>query len=225
MKKLNAKGFTLIELLAVITIMGILMMVAIPTVSRTIENSRKDTFLDTVNQYVNGVKNMWAADSFKCDGADGTADYLSSAVPEGYYYVKIQTLSSSVPVLLEQGGKSSWGSREMAGYVIIHVDDVEETIGGVTKTNRKVTYYPTLVDGIHGINVQAAGNAVRYVNGSTDATKAKSNVDLVRGDIVMSGAVYKTVTGVDGALAATSDIATPKTVSASGNNAYLCWEV
>ncbi|MBO5120172.1 MAG: prepilin-type N-terminal cleavage/methylation domain-containing protein, partial [Bacilli bacterium] len=29
----NNKGFTLIELLAVITIMGILMMVAIPTVS------------------------------------------------------------------------------------------------------------------------------------------------------------------------------------------------
>ena len=32
MKKLNKKGFTLIELLAVITIMGILMLVAIPAV-------------------------------------------------------------------------------------------------------------------------------------------------------------------------------------------------
>ena len=77
MKKINDKGFTLIELLAVIVIMGILMMVAIPAVSRTIENSRKDTFLDIAKQYANSAKTLWAADGIECS-SDGTNYTVSS---------------------------------------------------------------------------------------------------------------------------------------------------
>ena len=66
MKRLNKAGFTLIELLAVITIMGILMMVAIPSVSRTIENSRRDTFADNALTYVNTVRNAVMADELTC---------------------------------------------------------------------------------------------------------------------------------------------------------------
>lgn len=43
----NNKGFTLIELLAVIVIMGVLMMVAIPQVTKYIENSKKDAYVET----------------------------------------------------------------------------------------------------------------------------------------------------------------------------------
>ena len=64
MRKMSNKGFTLIELLAVITIMGILMMVAIPAVSRTIENSRRDTFMNLGKTYINAVRNAVLADDF-----------------------------------------------------------------------------------------------------------------------------------------------------------------
>ena len=181
MKKLNAKGFTLIELLAVITIMGILMMVAIPTVSRTIENSRKDTFIDTVNQYINGAKNMWAADNLKC------GEYLSSAVATGTYYVGVNTAQpSSLPVLLEQGGKSSWGQRDIKGYILIHVQEVGSG-GAVT---RKVTYYPVLVDGIHGVNIKSTAVFNQWAD---DDDKLIAGEKLVRGNLLMTGAAYTLV--------------------------------
>lgn len=233
------KGFTLIELLAVITIMGILMMVAIPTVSRTIENSRKDTFIDTAKKYTDSVKTMWAGDNLYCPTSDG-GNFNSSAVPSGTYYVKIDTTDSSVPVLLEQGGKSSWGSRDIKGYVKIVIDEkkglygdanqdgslssadavrtlqfisgaatasefqkklvdlnfdgviTDEDASLVLKLNdghkidglnssmyveRNMYFYPTISDGIHGINL----------SDSADETESD---ELVRGNLVMTGASY-----------------------------------
>ena len=49
------KGFTLIELLAVIIILGVIMLIAIPSVTRLINDSRKETYLDTARQIVKGA--------------------------------------------------------------------------------------------------------------------------------------------------------------------------
>ncbi len=164
----NERGFTLIELLAVITIMGILMMVAIPTISRTIENSRKDTFINMVKNYVSSAKTMWAGDNLICDGV------VSSAVPLGVYYIEVNTMSDSVPVLLEQGGKSPWGNRDIVGFIVIGIKD---------KAGKKIiTFHPVLVDGIHGVNVKA--------DGSNISRKLKKFDDIVRGDLVMTNASY-----------------------------------
>ena len=51
----NRKGFTLIELLAVIIILGVIMLIAIPSVTRYINDSRKDTYIDTARQIVKGA--------------------------------------------------------------------------------------------------------------------------------------------------------------------------
>lgn len=66
-------GFTLIELLAVITIMGILMMVAIPSVSRVIENTRRDAFLDNAKVYINAVRQAVISDELICNGVTVSA--------------------------------------------------------------------------------------------------------------------------------------------------------
>ena len=52
----NKKGFTLIELLSVIVILGILMIVAIPAVTKYIEKSKKEAFIKEINSLVDTVR-------------------------------------------------------------------------------------------------------------------------------------------------------------------------
>lgn len=176
MKKINDKGFTLIELLAVIVIMGILMMVAIPAVSRTIENSRKDTFMDIAKSYADAAKTLWSADGLSCT-VNGES-LISSATPDGEYYIEINSAGKalngnvlsgtavSTPTLLDQGGKSSWGNRDVLGYVRVNVAnegaECQDASGAtatcgtsgavVVKPGKRVTkFYIKLSDGIHGV--------------------------------------------------------------------------
>ena len=49
---MNKKGFTLIELLAVIIILGILLLIAIPSVTKYIEDSRKESYVTTIKEII-----------------------------------------------------------------------------------------------------------------------------------------------------------------------------
>ena len=157
----NQKGFTLIELLAVIVIIGILMLIAIPAMSRYIENARKDSLITIAKEYVNAVRNSWSADDLLC----GSSDQVSSSMDEGNYYVLIDTTTESTEELLDQGGKSPWGNRDLKGYVRVNITTN-------AKEQRVTKYYIAIADGTHGI----------YDNVSSPIEAD----DLARGDVIMN---------------------------------------
>ncbi len=101
----NKKGFTLIELLAVIIILGVLMLIAIPSVTEYIASSRKNSFAVTARQYISSVRNKV-----------NSLDY-SFLDPDVTYYVSIKC------VRLETGGDSPFGDWDAAYVGVVYNGD------------------------------------------------------------------------------------------------------
>ena len=131
-QKKKKKGFTLIELLAVIIILGILMIIAIPSVTNYISNSRKSAYVDTAKEIVSGTRNV--VNSGKLGMYDTNTTYYIPAS-----YIKTENASKSpygefveayVVVIYDGKGYSYyWISVDDAGQGvkgIISVDKLEE---------------------------------------------------------------------------------------------------
>ena len=110
-------GINLIPSIITLVIIGLFIYGIFSALSKgtggTIENSRKDTFMDTSKAYINAIKNAVAADELKC------GDSISK-VGQGVYYYSFTTKSGdSAHKLLEQGGKSPWNNADVAGQIVI----------------------------------------------------------------------------------------------------------
>ena len=110
MKKMNKKGFTLIELLAVIVILGLLMAIAIPSVTKYITQSRKKTLTNTMSNYMAALTTEVNNLSFTFTGANTI------------YAVPIECIA------LERGGTDPFGKWYPAStanwaYVLVQYDD------------------------------------------------------------------------------------------------------
>ena len=99
------KGFTLIELLAVIIILGLLMLIAIPSVTNYINESRKSAYIDTALQYVKGATNLVNS---------GNLDIFDT---ETTYYIPSSCIS------LESGGESPYGGKFTPAYILVTYDN------------------------------------------------------------------------------------------------------
>ena len=65
MKKTNKKGFTLVELLAVIVILGVLLMIALPPIKTLIKKTKRNAFESQAKLIIENVETMLSASTNK----------------------------------------------------------------------------------------------------------------------------------------------------------------
>ena len=178
MKKKN--GLTLIELLAVIIILGVLMLVAIPSVTSYINNSRKSAYADTAANYIKGATNL-VNEGVKVQAYDEGVLYM---IPVGHDKTKSC-------VQLESGGQSPYNTEYLLAYV------------GVTYNNTKgsYNYFLTAVDG--------SGQGFKLVSSYKISSSEKNEGSaLVEAGLKNYGSalqtIYGTTTGDDALYAQTA---------------------
>lgn len=144
LKKVNKNGFTLIELLAVIVILGVIMMIAIPSMTETIENSKKDTIISSAREYVDGIYNLLLSEN---------------SLPDYGKAIKVPISA----ITLEKGGKSPFTSTAYDGTESFVVVVNTGTSNGTASSKYK--YYVTLKD--------SAGNCLKLTDSDNLNGKAK----------------------------------------------------
>ncbi len=162
----NNKGFTLIEILAVIVILGIIMLIAIPNVSKNISDSRKAAYVTSIQKYIEAARQEVQTYSIKVNNENAA------------YYIPTSCLGT------ENGDTSPYGDM-MESYVIVTYD-----------TNGHYEYYYTgRDDANHGMEVTNSADIneenLRDDITDIDVTKKVGGRDLA---IVYSSSCDGTVT-------------------------------
>lgn len=150
MKKINKKGFTLVELLAVVVILGVLLMIAVPSVTNIINSSRDKAFLSQAKLAVENVETSlsMASDSEKpTDSCDIpiTSIKLDRGSWDGYEgNVTVQKLPAA-----DSDGKMysvtinlSDGTRSVTGKTLAGITGVDSSYAAATTpTANSCTFY------------------------------------------------------------------------------------
>ncbi len=192
--KKKKKGFTLIELLAVIIILGVIMLIAIPSVTRYINDSRKETYIDTAKQIVKGAIPMVNGGELDVYDTNTTYYIPASCIPtensmsspfgefedayvivvyngDGYDYYWTSVDSAHQGIEIKEYDKLSKND------VKSNIESIDTTVGIGSRTNIKILDKNECQSFVEG---PSSGGNIVYPTGKT-----KETVEI--GDLVTIG--------------------------------------
>lgn len=186
MKKIDKQGFTLIELLAVIVILGILVLIAIPSVTKYIDKSKKETYIDNAYSYIDAVRKDVIAGNLQTPNTSQVLIVRLSSIdlekgsnksPYGDYidnqsYVMVKNIDNNLEYYI--------AARDDKNYEIPLTSETALTTNSVSKTETS-TIEPTTSYGI-----QTSGIATNLFNGNL----TNGFIDLNNGSLAESNNSY-----------------------------------
>ena len=152
MKKLNKKGFTLIELLAVIVILGILMMTAIPAVTRAIAKSRRNTYWQNMKSYAKSAATPFLDGEYSKAGAtDESCPYPGKGE---YVIIKVNQVELEQGDIKKSSFKSEYKDGDCAPTIIVanlgnpsddsSKDNLQWYVAGVDKAGNGINVFTNI---------------------------------------------------------------------------------
>ena len=172
----NKKGFTLIELLAVIVILGVIMVIAVPAITKYIDNSRKEGFTKTASGVVDAARlyysNEYGNSSESTIEFECTTKECKSASGEKLELTK--SPDKGTVKIFDDGEIIACFQRDM-WYAVKNINDNEVTFGeGKCEYDEESNSYNTVP--------LVSREMVDELQAELDALKAKGNA--AKGDIL-----------------------------------------
>ena len=138
----KSKAFTLIELLAVIIILGVLLIIAVPSVTTYISDSRKNAYIATAKNYINSARNLV--------NSNGSNMYDT----ETTYYIPASCIAT------ENQGESPYGKFNEAYVIVTYTGDgykyswasTDTSQMGILQTNEQDLDEKYVVSGVKSID-------------------------------------------------------------------------
>lgn len=185
----NKKGFTLVELLAVIVILGVLLMIAVPAVQNVIKKTKNNATQKQAELFIDAAKKMAIIDEATSDMVIYKLSDLDSDVDKNRF--------TGMVVALKENGSYKY-------YIYLNDSVNKKTIGNNNndifefasedKINEKVT------DGVKKFKedstqiIKVNNNTYSYSNNSNTLNtyySVKENVTVTVGDNTYTGIVIK----------------------------------